>query len=46
MTWKVLELLNSGYSTRAVAQILEIPFEIVLKIETENTASAAHNLAK
>lgn len=44
MTWKVLELLNSGYSARAVAQILELPFEVVLKIETENAATRSTQL--
>lgn len=34
-TWRIRELLDSGYNTREVANILDIPFHVVLKIETE-----------
>lgn len=36
MIWQIKELLSSGYTTREVALILDIPFEVVLKVETEN----------
>jgi DNA-binding CsgD family transcriptional regulator len=35
MTEKIKELLSSGYTTREVALILDIPYQIVLKVETE-----------
>ena len=31
----IKELLSSGYTTREVAWMLDIPFQIVLKVETE-----------
>ncbi len=33
--WEVIELLGSGYTTHEVARILDIPFHVVLWIETE-----------
>jgi hypothetical protein len=35
MDERIRELISSGYTTREVALILNVPFEIVLKIETE-----------
>jgi len=35
VTEKIKELLSSGYTTREVALMLDIPFQIVLKVETE-----------
>ncbi len=35
VTEKIKELLSSGYTTREVAWMLDIPFQIVLKVETE-----------
>ena len=36
MEWQILELLRSGYTTREVANILDVSFHVVLKVETEN----------
>lgn len=36
MNERILELLRSGYTTREVARILDVPYHIVLKVETEN----------
>ena len=35
VTEKIKELLSSGYTTREVAWMLDITFQIVLKVETE-----------
>lgn len=35
MNERILELLQSGYATREVANILDVPFEQVLWVETE-----------
>jgi hypothetical protein len=35
MNERILELLGSGYTTREVAAILDVPFELVLWVETE-----------
>ena len=35
MIWRIKELLDSGYATREVAKILNVPFQYVLWVETE-----------
>ena len=34
-TWRISELLSSGYTSHEVARILDIPFQWVLFVETE-----------